>query len=583
MPHKRRLTLLFVLLIGGSIVYVSLGLVAMTQLVRPLSATTILMLFWGVYAIASLSLICWVGSPPRLRRRTWLRLRLTGALPEQAPHHPLRRRDPSLTELVDNLTRASRDPRISGVLLRIDTLQCRWGKVDELRRRIAAVREAGKPVVAYLEGGSLIEYLVATAADEIHLPPEGEIELLGIRMRSPFLAGLLEKIGLEAEVERIGKYKSAGDIFTREQMSEAHREMADSLLDDLQSVAARWIAEGRGLTVERARAIFDDPPIDAQALLARGLIDKLQYEDQLIDQLKQRSGQKKTLREIDGRQYARRAKRTRGPLILLINAEGTIVHGPSRRSSLWGRTAGSESLIALLQKARKQKKAKALILRIDSPGGSGLASALVWREIRRTAEQMPVIASMSDVAGSGGYYLAMAADSIVAYPGTITGSIGVVGARFSGGPLLERLGLAFDGSSRGTFAESTVFDRRLNPTEEARFRSKIRRFYDHFVSRAAECREQGVEQLEAVAQGRVWTGEQALTHQLIDQLGGLETALEEARRRARLPAGSPVRVWQLGPPENQLAALMSLLSSPATIGGPLFRAGEPLALAPELC
>lgn len=507
-------------------------------------------------------------SAPTIRDNSVLVLRVSGTLPDYVPDDPLRKffggPTQSLSTLVLQFRKAKADNRIKAVLLEIDMSGAGWGKSEEIRDAIADFRSSGKPVYAYMELGLNKEFYIASACDKIYLAPPGELFINGLAAEVMFFRGSLDKLGIYPDIYQIGAYKSAGDMFTRKEMSDAHREYINSLLDDLFNRFVETVAKNRGKTVEEMRAIIDNAPYNAQQAQAAGLIDGVAYRDQLENEIKTKLGYKETdnLRLVTGSSYrqvdAESLGLNKGEKIAIIYATGEIGSGSSENSPTGDQSIGSDTVARALNVARDDKTIKAIVLRVDSPGGSGLASDVIWHAVEAAKEKKPVVISMGDVAASGGYYISASASKIIAQPSTITGSIGVV----AGKPVLREfydwIGVSNEyvlrGKNAGMFRETEKF----TPDERAKFEEWIKHtYYNDFVPKVAKGRNRDAQYIDSVAQGRVWTGGQAKERGLIDEFGGLDRAVEIAKQLANIPADKGVRRVILPYPQTFLQQLMS--------------------------
>lgn len=485
---------------------------------------------------AGTSTASWAG-------RSYLYLELDSEIPEQPPNELptfLERRPPSLRTIVGGLDRAASDSKITAVVLRVSVLpDAGWGKVQELRDAITRFRKSGKPAYAHLEFVGNKEYYLATACTAIYAVPTGLLDVTGLRSETTFFGGTLEKLGVEAQFEGVGKYKNAPNQYTEKGFTAPHREQMEALLDSVYEQYVSAIQNGRKKTAEEAQAIIDGGPYNADEALKAGLVDELLYEDELQDRL-QDAG-----RLTPGR-YARGGSRGFGldsrPKVALVYVVGEIVPGESVTGPFGGQVAGSDTVAAALRNARKDGDIKAIVLRVDSPGGSGTASDVIWREVALARKEKPVVVSMGDVAASGGYYVAMGSDAIVAQPGTITGSIGVFGGKFSLKGLYDKLGISKEVLARGRHADIFTEYRPWTDEERLRIRSLMVAFYEDFLKRVADGRKKSRDEVDAVAQGRVWTGTDALHHGLVDKLGGLDVALALAKEKARIAKDQEVQV-----------------------------------------
>jgi len=487
----------------------------------------------------------------------YLYLDLQGDIPEEPPASDLgtifERQPPSLRTLVESLERAADDPRVSAVLLRVSMLpEAGWATAQELRDAVARFRRSGKPAYAHLEFCGNKEYYLASGCDKIFALPSALIELTGLRSEVSFFKGTLEKVGIQAQFEGVGKYKNAPNQFTESGFTEPHREQMEALLDSLYAQYVAAIAQGRRRTPEQVRALVDAGPYDGPSALKAGLVDELIYQDQLDARLKGAT------RLTPGR-YVKGA-RSLGfdgrPKIALVYVVGDIIPGRSQNSPLGGGFAGSDTVAEALKDAREDDSLRAILLRVDSPGGSGTASEVIWREVALARQKKPVVVSMGDVAASGGYYVAMGSDAIVAEPGTITGSIGVFGGKFSLRGLYDKIGISKEILLRGQHADVFSAYRPWNDEERARIRELMESFYKDFVTKAAQGRHKSFEDVDAIAQGRVWTGAEAQRHGLVDRLGGFALALDVAKEKARIGKGEEVRLVILPERKSLLEQLL---------------------------
>ena len=552
------------------------------------------------------------GREPTVASNSTLVLRVGGDLTEVAPNDVVSYvrgvKAPTVRSVVDNLRKAKADARVRAVMLKPTGFQSPfWGKVQEIRDAILEFKKSGKPVYAYLEYGGDREYYLATAADKVFLMPSSPLDLTGVATYELFLRGTLDKVGAYPDLHHVGQYKTAVNTFTEKGYTRAHKEMDESLTRDLYEQLVRGIADSRKKNEEDVRRLVDEGPFMPEDALHAGLIDDVAYEDQVEEKL--RGGEHTS--HVDGDDYARVNTTSigldRGPRIAVIHAAGAITGGKSGFDPLNGAVAGSDTLIEYIRRARRDGAVRAIVLRIDSPGGSASASDAIWRELMITKQERadrPIIASMSDLAASGGYYIAMPAQVIVAQPSTLTGSIGIFGGKLVTGGVYEKIGARIDSTSIGKHAEINSPARPFNPDELKKLQEQLQSFYDQFVEKVAEARHSTPEKIDALAQGRVWTGRQAKQNGLVDQLGGLEQAIAIAKQRAKISADSGVEIvvypprksfYEIltdefsGSSESRITAawLGANLSSAElqvlrTVRGPLglFRRGEPLALMP---
>jgi protease IV len=485
-----------------------------------------------------------VSAEPAVPERATLVLRPSGALDEVLPDDVLRlvrgRERHTVRGYVEAIRKAKVDRRITGLVLAPRGLNSPfWAKVQDIRDAVIDFRESGKPVVAFLEASGDQAYYLATAADRIVLVPTADLDLKGLALYELFLRGTLDWIGAYPDFLHIGGYKTAINLYTERTFTDAQREMSISLTNDQFEQLVRGIADGRGKTEDEVRQLIDQGPFVADAAYASGLVDELAYEDELEELVPAHGGGDSLVELAD---YARVSDRSagirRGGTIALINAVGTIVSGRSAFDPVNGPLVGSETIIEHIRAARANRSVRAIVLRIDSPGGSSVASDVIWRElmlVKQGDNPLPLIVSMSDLAASGGYYLAMAGDVVVAQPGTLTGSIGIFTGKFVTESMFDKLGANLEATSRGRHAEIYSPNRPFTPSERQKILTSMQVFYDQFVEKAAEARQTTPERIAAIAQGRVWTGRQAREVGLVDQVGGLYTAIAVAKQRARIP------------------------------------------------
>src|SRR5712672_755983 len=414
------------------------------------------------------------GNQPSIRDNSVLALKISGALPDYVPDDPFRRlfggQPQSLSSLMTQFRKAKADKRISAVLLDIDMSEAGWAKSEEIRGAIADFRTSGKPVFAYMETGLNKDYYIATACDKIFVPPPGELFTIGLAADVMFFRGSLDKLGIYPDIYQIGKYKSAADMFTQKEMTPAHREFINSLLDDLYGRYIDGIAKARSKTPDDMKALIDDAPYTAAQAKEAGLIDGTLYHDEVEKELKKRLGYKEAdelaiTRAGDYRQISQESLGlNKGERVAVVYASGDIVSGKSSFGGSGEETIGSDSLVRTINEARDDKGVKAIVLRIDSPGGSGLASDIIWRAVEAAKAKKPVVVSMGDVAASGGYYIACNANKIVAEPSTITGSIGVVGGKPVIKGFYDWIGITNEyvmrGKNAGMFRETRSEERR---------------------------------------------------------------------------------------------------------------------------
>lgn len=484
-----------------------------------------------------------------------LELDLTEPLVEGTPHDPVTalaaRRRTSLRALVEGLRRAGEDPRVVALVAEVGGPGPRLAlaQAQEVRDAVRAFAGHGKPTLAWAEtfgelAGGTIPYYLATAFDEIWLQPSGDVAVTGVATEVPFLREALDRARVTPQVAQRHEYKNAAHPFTERGFTPAHREATEHLVETALRQVAEGVAERRGLGEPGVRALVDRAPLAADEAVQEGLVDRLAYRDEVDAAVRERWGAD-AVRLYVGR-YARtgpplaaRLGTARRPRVALVEVTGPIHLGRSGRGPLGGATTGSATVTAALRSAASDPQVEAVVLRVASPGGSYVASDVIWRQVVRTREAgTPVVASMGDVAASGGYYVAMGADAIVAEPGTITGSIGVLAGKPVVDGLLDRLGVGHEGVSGGEHALMLSPTRPFSPEEWGLLDAWLDRVYDDFTAKVASSRGLDADHVEAVARGRVWSGADAREGGLVDELGGLGTAVDLACRRSGLPPGA---------------------------------------------
>ncbi len=583
---------------------------------------------FGFFIFASVIFIIGIkaafDSKPIIKDNSVLRLSLSGAITERfSPDAFGREFEGAAVQLHDirkALHMASADKRIKGVYLRLSAPELGWAKAQEIKRLISKFKDTGKFVTAFLNYCDEKSYYMALAADEIYLMRNSFATINGFSVEIPFIKRAVNKLGVEVEVVSAGKYKSAGDMFTRKSMSAAHREATEALLSDVYEHFLQTVSQTRDIKREALAALLERGIYQAEALRGTGLIDGLKYGTEVSELIKAKvygmevaEVADKKLRMVSINNYAKLSPDDVGlggkEKIALIYATGAIMSGQSGHDPINGRTLGAQSIIRMLLAARDNRGVKAVVLRVDSPGGSGQASDEIWAAIENVREKKPVVVSMSDVAASGGYWISMNCDGIVAEALTITGSIGVVSMLFDLSEAYEAVGIDWETLKTGPGADFPTDKRPLSPREWEQFKQLNRDFYQVFVQKVADGRGKSWDQVHAIAQGRIWTGARALKYGLVDTLGGLDTALGMAKEKAGIAADVSTR-WQVYPqPKGFLESIMDKFSirvaqswlsendtvsllrqlSPATRGAlrklalfQLIRNGEVLAFAPAV-
>ncbi len=504
-----------------------------------------------------------------------------------------------LSDIVDGLRKARDDDRVRAVVAKVGGSGIGLAKIQEVRDAITGFRESGKLTVAWAETfgdfthGNLPYYL-ATAFDKVYLQPSGSLGLTGIAIEQLFLHDALAKVGIGFESAKRHEYKSAADTLTERGFTGPAREAAERLTVSVAEQITGAIAERRGLSAEQARSLLDRGPFLAPQAKDEGLVDGLGYRDEVYADVRREAGQDATLLYISRyfRTYALTQKAKRLPksprenFVALIHAAGPIKHGRSGRGPLGGEgPMGSDTISAALRAAANEDRAKAVVIRVNSPGGSYTASDTIWREVvRLRGAGKPVIVSMGDVAASGGYFISMAADVIVAEPGTLTGSIGVILGKPVLSQLLDRAGITTDEVSLGERGRMLAATHPFTDDEWDRINSWLDAIYQDFTTKAAQGRGMTAERMHELAKGRVWTGADAKANGLVDELGGLYKAAEIARVRSGLPADAPLRGYPRISPIDQFRPAESSEARPAAAArlawGPAWELAARVGLSP---
>ena len=501
--------------------------------------------------------------PPQISDNSVLVLRLSGDIPEKAPMELpdfLSNDGPGLTvsNLWSMLRMAAADSHIKGVVIEPSSLEVGWGKLEELRNDLEQFKKSGKPVFAYLQTPNARDYYVSLAADRIFSGPEEPLMLKGMRAEMMYFKNTLDKIGVNIQVEHAGKYKDFGDMFTRTDMSPETREVMTSVVDDLYGNLVTRIAESRKKTPEQVREIIDQGPFTAKQALNAGLLDQLCFEDEMWGAMRDRLHSGEPVK-LSAEKYLKVPPESAGlkgkSRIALVIGQGDIVRGSPDDDAADGSALTSYGFNKLLTQVSGDSSIKGVIVRIDSPGGEVTASDDMWRQMNLLSKKKPMVISMSDVAASGGYYMAMTGDTIVAEPGTETGSIGVVFGKPNLHGLYDKLGITKDSIDRGKHADIDSDYTPLSPDERDKLRQGIDESYQDFLSKVASARRRTVAEIDQVAQGRVWLGSQAKAHGLVDELGGLDTAIGLIKQKAKIAAGEEVTVVTY-PPRRSLFDLL---------------------------
>ncbi len=498
-----------------------------------------------------------------------LELDLTDGITESRPTDPvsavLARHRVVLADLLDGLRRARDDERVKALVAKVGGRPIGLAQVQELRREIARFGEAGKLTVAWAESfgefsAGNVPYYLATAFDTIYLQPSGDLGLTGIAVERIFLRDALDKLGVDFQVAKRHEFKSAAEQVTERGFSPSARQATERVTASITEQLTEAISQRRRIAADETRKLVDRGPFLAAQALDAGLVDALGYRDEVYAAVRKQAGRDAIVQPLGryqrSRALAERARKLpspREPAVALIYATGPIRRGRSGRGLVSGGSMGSDTIAAALRSAVADDHIRAIVLRVNSPGGSYVASDTIWREVvrARTAGK-PLVASMGDVAASGGYFISMAADAIVAQPGTVTGSIGVLSGKPVLGQALGKAGVTTDSVTQGEHAAMFGTTHPFSEDEWALVNNWLDQIYADFTQKVAAGRHLSAERVHELARGRVWTGADALERGLVDELGGLDTAAAIARRRAGLPATAPLRIYPRTRPLDRL-------------------------------
>ncbi len=499
--------------------------------------------------------------------KTVLELNLEQPMIEATPDDPIanamNRDTAKVRDVVEALERAEKDDRVVGVVARIGAARIGVAEAQEVRNAVLHFRQTKKFTIAFAETfgefrNAGTSYYLATAFDQVWMQPSGDVGMTGIMLESPFIKGTLGKLGMSMRGDQRYEYKNAFNMYTQTKYTPAHREAMQKLMDSWFAQIVNGIAEARHKTPDEIKALIDRGPLLGKEALDAGLVDKLGYRDQAYEEAKKRAGSDAEL--LYSWKYLPRAGRPhdKGKKIALIYGVGDVARGKSSYDPIGGDfTMGSDTVSAAFREAAEDKEVKAILFRIDSPGGSYVASDTIWRAAAKAKQAgKPVIVSMGDLAGSGGYFVAMNADKIVAQPGTITASIGVFTGKLLTSGLWDKVGISWD--EIHTSQNSTIWTgtHDYSPGEWARIQNALDRIYEDFTSKVAEGRHLPKEKVLQIARGRIWTGEDAKALGLVDELGGFPEALALAKKAAGIPAGEEVKLEVYPTPKPPLQTLL---------------------------
>lgn len=499
------------------------------------------------------------SKPPTIAGDSALVLSLSGNIPEAAPIElslPFYQAEnsPTVRDLWTSLRQAATDNRIRALVIQPQSISAGWGKLQEIRHDILEFKKSGKPVYAFLQSAGSREYYLASAADKVYLSPDDSLEVKGFFLEEMYFKNTLDKLGVQIQVDHMGKYKDAGDMFTKTAMTPETREVLNSVVDQIYNEFCSSVGQGRHKTAEEVKTLIDAGPFMAEQAKNDGLVDTLAYQDDMFAELQNKLNVKE-LKKASIRNYYRAAP-GKGDRIAVLVGEGDIVRGDPNDSYSNQDVISSAVFSKLVDRVRNDSSVKGVIVRVDSPGGDAVASDEILHELKRLSAAKPVVISMSDLAASGGYFMSMTGDKIFSYPNTITGSIGVLYIRPNARGLYDKLGIATDSIARGKMADLDSISTPLSPAATEKLHEAIAGTYRSFLTKVAKARNKSIDQVDTLAQGRVWMGTQAKENGLVDTLGGLDDAIAAVRAKAGLPAGGDTNLVMY-PPRRSVWELLS--------------------------
>ncbi len=490
---------------------------------------------------------------PEVPENTILELKLDGEIVEYVPEESLAlavfEESPRLSDLLASIERAAEDERVKAIVANVGGARMGLAKNQEIRDAVKAFRRTGKKAYAFADtlgefGQGTGAYYLASAFDEIFIQPSGSICITGFMAETPFVKGTLEKLGVVPRFDSRAEYKNAMNVFTEKQYTKPHAEALDAVLNSFFDKMVEDVSSDRGLEERKLRGLFDKGLFSAEEAVGEKLVDRLLYRDEILDLLEKEFGGDAKL--VEWSQYLDRAGSPYSgeKTIAVVYGVGAVQRGESGFSPLSGEVAmGSETVAKAFRQAMEDESVSALVFRIDSPGGSYVASDTIWREtVRARQEGLPIIASMGDVAGSGGYFIAMSADKIVAQPGTVTGSIGVFAGKMVTSEFWEKLGVNWGEIKTSENASFWSGTHDYTPAQWNLFQKWLDRIYEDFTDKAAQGRGLSKEEILAAAKGRIWSGEDAVELGLVDELGGFKDAVRLAKQAAGIPEDENVRL-----------------------------------------
>ncbi len=499
------------------------------------------------------------SKPPSIAGNSALVLSLSGDIPEAAPVEipiPFLKSEalPTVRDLWTSLRQAASDNRIKALVIEPQSINAGWGKLQEIRQELIDFKKSGKPVYAFLQSAGSREYYLASVADRIFISPDDSLEVKGFLLQEMYFKNTLDKLGIQVQVDHMGKYKDAGDIFTKTAMTPETRQVLNSVVEQIFDDFCSTIGQSRHKTADQVKTLVDAGPFMADEAKNDGLVDMLGYQDEMYSEIQRKTGVNE-LKKVDIRTYFRAAQ-GKGDRIALLVGEGDIVSGDPNDGYNSQSMISAVAFSKLIRRVRDDGSVKGVILRVDSPGGSAVASDEILHELKLLGAVKPLVISMSDVAASGGYLMSMTGNKIFAYPDTITGSIGVLYVRPNVKGLYDKLGITEDTVSRGKMADIDSLSNPLSDAETQKLHDSIASTYHSFLAKVAGARRKSIDQVDALAQGRVWMGVEAHDNGLVDNLGGFNDAISYIRAKAGLSAKGETNLV-VYPPRRSLLELLT--------------------------
>jgi len=538
----------------------------------------IVLVLIGVLLVIQVVVIAAILASNRVPSQSVLALSLSGNIPEQPPGDAFSQllggRALTVTEIAEALDRARADSSIVGVELRIGDTTMNMGKIQEIRDALGEFNRSGKFTVAYLEYATNASYYLASACQTVFLLPKSEVDVHGWMASTTFLRGTFDKLGIYPDFYHIGEYKNATNVYTETKYTPAHREASEELLRDWYGQFLSGIAAGRRLKAAEVKAAVEKGPFSSEEALSAKLVDRVAYSDESRDFIKRKA--KGSEQRLTAREYLRRRQSGGRSKLAVIYASGVIVPGSSGMDPLGEQVMGSDTIVEQFRTAREDDSVKAVVLRVDSPGGSAFSSEVIRREVELTGRAKPVVVSMADVAASGGYWISMSAARIIAEPGTVTGSIGVLTGKFNLKGLYVKLGMTKDFI---TLSDNATIDypfQNFTLAQRESIQRTMHETYQNFIQGVAAGRHMRVEDVDRIGQGHIWSGARALKLGLVDELGGLDTAVAAAKELAHIPRAESVELIFLPRPKS-FFEMLSELSKGAEASYPQLSIGEWLA------